>query len=136
MVEAHKGGNAGGFGGGFGIEAIGGHDGSVVGLVGAAQFHGHAQFVVEIGKAAAGVQCSRIEYALGGGFDLGLLPLCWRGPREVVVNDVFGIAIIAFEPSANGTHPSHVDIGSEHSEMVESGGGDNVTRIRSERVRR
>lgn len=100
MVHLHQLSDAGGFGVELAPEAICLHDGFIVGLVRFTQFRRHGHFVVEIGKAAIGVQGAGIENRLSGLLNLGLLLLggCW--PREVVIDNIYRISVIALDSSA------------------------------------
>ena len=91
-------------------EAIGLHDGLVVGLVGAAQLHGHGDFIVEVGQGAIGVERTGIQDGLGGVLNGGLLGVGGRGPGEVVVDDGWRILITHLKPPRNHTHPRHMNI--------------------------
>ena len=96
-------------GGGGHIKPIRLHDGSVVLLVGLAQLGGHGNFVVEVGQGAIRVEGAGIQDGLGGLLDFGFLSFGGDGPGEVVV-DRGRIALVTFQPPANGPHPSHMDI--------------------------
>ena len=98
-------------------ETVSLHHGPVILLVSFAQLRGHGGFIVEISKAGIRVEGAGIEDGLGGLLDLGLLRISGRGPWEVVVNYIFGIAIVAFQPSAHGAHPSHMYVRSQHPKM-------------------
>lgn len=96
LVPFHQLGDAGGLGGGFDIEAVGLHDGAVIGLMRLAQLRRHGGLVVEIGEGAIGVQRPRVEDRLRGLLDFGFMRLCWIWPWEVVVNYGIGVEITHF----------------------------------------
>ena len=96
LVDLHQFGHAGTLGGGFYIEAIRLHHSAVVILVGLAKLRRHGQLVVQVGQAAVRVEGAGVENGPGGLLDFGLLGVGGVGPGEVVVDDVFGVAIIAF----------------------------------------
>ena len=91
------------------VEPIRLHDGPVVLLVGLAQLGGHGDLVVEVGKGAVRVEGAGVQDGLGGLLDFGFLGVGGGGPGEVVV-DSWRVAIITFQPSANGSHPGHMNI--------------------------
>ena len=94
------------------------HDGLVVGLVGAAQLHGHGDFIVEVGEGAIGVERADVEDGLGGALNGGLLGVGGGGPGEVVVDDILGIAVTHFQTSTDGSHPCHVNVGGQDAKVV------------------
>ena len=121
LVHAHEHGDAGGFAfelGGVFVEAVGGCHGLVVADMGLAQFRWHGTLVIKIGKAGIGIQGTGIQNALGGFLDFRLLRFCWRWPWEVIVDDVFGIAVVAFQSSCNSSHPCHMNVGGKNAEVI------------------
>ena len=108
LVHLEEGGDDVGLGEGF-VEAVGVHDGLVVGLVSLAEFNGHGELVVEVGKGAVGIQGAGVEDGLGGLFDLRFLGLGGSGPGEVVVDDVLGITVITLQSATYSSHPCHVN---------------------------
>ena len=117
LVHLHEGGDAVGFGHLEG-EAVGAHDGAVVGAVGLAKFLGHEDFVVEVGEAAVRVELPRVQDGLRGLFDGGRLLRRGRRPGKIIVDDVLGVALVAFQTTRNGSHPGHVNVGFQDAEMV------------------
>ena len=89
--------------------------------MGAAEFRGHCEFIIEVGKGAVGIFGAGIEDGLSCLLDFGFLGVGWGWPREVVVDDILRITVITLEPSAYYTHPGIVDIGCENSEMINGG---------------
>ena len=77
-------------------EAVSLHDGAVVVLMGFAEFGRHGGFVVQVRKAGIGIQCAGVQNRLRGLFDFRLLRVRGVRLREVVVNDIFRVTIIAF----------------------------------------
>ena len=77
----------------FHAEAIGLHHGAVVLLVGAAKLYGHGELVVEVGQRGVGIKGTGIENLLGRLLNELALLVGGRGPREVVVDHVFRIAV-------------------------------------------
>ena len=59
-----------------------------------------------------------------------------RWPGEIVVHNVFAVAVAHFQPSADGAHPRHVDVGGENTEVVERGVGDDFDKITANHIRR
>ncbi len=100
LIHPHEFCHAACLGHGFDVESVGSHDGSIVALVGLAELGGHGGLVVEIGKAGFRELGPCIQNSLGRLLDLSLL--CFRGcgPREIIINNVFRIAVIALEPPA------------------------------------
>ncbi len=86
------------------------HDGEIILLVSLAEVGRHSCFVVEVSEGAVGIFCPSVEDSLSGLFDFLFLFGSGAAPREIIVNDVFGIAVVAFQSSANRPHPSHMDI--------------------------
>ena len=82
-------------GGGLDVKAIRLHHGPVVVLVGAAQLRGHGDLVIEIGKAGIRIESAGVKDGLGGFLNGDFLRVGRGGPREDVVNNIFGIAVIA-----------------------------------------
>lgn len=76
------------FGGAADREAVGSHDGAVVVLMSAAQLYGHRQFVVEVSKAAVGIEGAGIEDGMRRLLYPGFLLVRRIGPREVVIDDI------------------------------------------------
>lgn len=95
----------------------------------AAQFRRHGQLVVEVGEAGVRVEGAGVEDGLRGLLDPGTLRVGGRRPREVVVDDVLAVAIIALQPPADRAHPRHVDVGFEDAEMIEGGVGNQEQQI-------
>ena len=130
LVELEEGGDAVGFGH-FQVEAVGRHDGAVVGAVGREKVGGHGQGVVEVREGGVGVRRAGVEDGAGRGFDF----LARRrggaevGPWEVVVDDVGGIAVAHFKAPANGAHPGHVDVGDEDAEVIEGSGRNETCQV-------
>lgn len=71
---------------------------------------------------------------MGEGFDFALLGFRDFWPDEVVVDDIFAVAIIAFEAAGNGAHPRHVHAAGEDGEVVEGGVRDCICRICDNRI--
>ena len=130
LVLGHEEGDDLVFGGG-GREVVGLEDGEVVLVVCLAEVVWHEEGVVECGEAFAGVCGAGVEDGLGGAGDA----LCGGGvgvgPGEVVVDDVFGVAVVAFEAAAYGAHPGVVDGAGEDAEVVECGVGDDEDKVRT-----
>ena len=61
LIHLEEAGDAIGFGETFDREAVGGHDGAVVVLMGAAQFGGHKCFVVEVSQGTVGIEGAGVE---------------------------------------------------------------------------
>ena len=120
----------------LGAEAVGLHHEAVVLAVGLQQLLRHQRGVVEVGKRGVGVQGTRIEDGLRR--LLYLLLEVGRGgrPREVVVNDVLAVAVIALQATAHRTHPCYVNVALQYAEMVEGGGGDEKYKIARKRTLR
>ena len=55
-------------------------------------------------------------------------------PREVVVDNIFRIPIVALQTPADGSHPRHVDGGGEDAEVVEGGVGDNLDGVATQNI--
>ena len=107
-------------------QGVGSINGGVELLVGFEQGGWHGERVVQVGQAAAGVLGTGIEYGLGGFFygKLGFVGCgcCGQvGPGEVVVNDVFGVAVTAFQTATNSTQPNVVH-GAGKNTKVQQGG--------------
>ena len=68
--------------------------------MGLAEFNGHCEFVIKVGKGAVGVFGAGIEDGLGCLLDFGFLGVGGCRPGEVVVND--GIRIT----STTNTRPT------------------------------
>ena len=68
------------------IEPIRLHDGPVVLLVGLAQFRGHGDFVVEVGKGTIRVEGAGVQDSLGGLLDFGFLSVGGGGLGKVIVD--------------------------------------------------
>src|SRR5438309_7687435 len=51
----------------------------------------------------------------------GLLLLIWLGPGKRVVDDADGIAVVAFQPSADVAQPRHVHARGEDAEVKQAG---------------
>ena len=121
LIQPHQQGDAGGFGlpGGVALfDAIGRHDRLVVFLMCLAQFRRHGALVVKIGEGSVRVEGAGVEDGLRGLLDLRPLRVGGRGPGEVVV-DSWGLTIIAFQPTANNAHPSHMHIGFHNTKHIE-----------------
>ena len=88
----------------FAPEAVGLHNGFVVGAVGFEKLRRHGYRVVEVGKAGVWVEGAGIQDGLSGLFDGGALFVGGRGPREVIVDDILQITIIAFQSAADRPH--------------------------------
>ena len=106
LISLHQFGNAGAFTGAgsstFG-KAVSVHYGAVIGLMGFAQLRRHGQVIVQVGKAAVGVERTRVQNRLCGLFDFGFLRFGGGGPGEVVVNSR-RIAVITFQSTTDNTH--------------------------------
>ena len=130
LVLGHEEGDDLVFGGG-GREVVGLEDGEVVLVVCLAEVVWHEEGVVECGEAFAGVRGAGVEDGLCGAGDA----LCGGGvgvgPGEVVVDDVFGVAVVAFEAAAYGAHPGVVEGAGEDAEVVECGVGDDEDKVRT-----
>ena len=84
----------------------------------------------QIAVAAVAAFDPRVEHVLGEFDDLGELGFRHlRRPGEVVVNDLVGIAVIAFQSAADIFQPCHVHGGGEHAKVIERGSGDDVDKI-------
>src|SRR5699024_8970569 len=57
-------------------------------------------------------------YGLRGLLDCSLLFVGGGGPREVVVGDILGVAVIALQSAADNAHPRHVDVGSQYTKVI------------------
>ena len=119
LIHPHQLRHAGAFAVQLAPKAICLHHGLVVLLMGLAQFRGHGGFVIQVGKTAIRVELPGVQNRLGGLLDPGPLLVRGRGPGEVVVNHIFGIAIVAFQPTTHGPHPCHVDIRGQNAEVVQ-----------------
>ena len=86
-------------------------------------------FSVQIGKTAVRIFRPGIENRLRGLFDFGFLRFGGFRPWEVIVDDVFGIALITFQTSCYRAHPCHMDVGGENTKMIESCVGDDFYKI-------
>lgn len=64
------------------------HDGPIILLVGLAQLRGHSNLVIEISKAAIGIEGAGIQNGLGGLLDFCLLCACRCRPGEVVTDKI------------------------------------------------
>ena len=95
LVAPHQFGDAAAFRGGFDGHTIRFHHGAVILLVGGAQLRRHGQLVVQIGQGSIGIQRPGIQDGLGGLLNFSLLRIGRRWPGEVVVDNIFGIAVIA-----------------------------------------
>ena len=67
--------------------------------MGLAEFDGHCEFVVEVGKGAVGIFGTCIEDCLSCLLNLGFLGVGGCRPREVVVNYGVRIAVITLKSS-------------------------------------
>ena len=56
------------------------------------------------------IHSTGIQNRLGGLLDFGFLRFGRRGPWEVVVDHIFGLAVIAFKSATYCTHPGHMNI--------------------------
>ena len=65
--------------------------------------------------------------------DSSCLLLRGRWPREVVVNDVLGIAVVAFQPPRHRPHPRIVHTRGQDAEMVQRRVGDDEGKIGDDR---
>ena len=113
------------------VDAVGGFDGGVEGVVGVAQVGGHFVGVVEGGEGCAGVCGAGVKDALGAAFYVLFLCVAWLRPDEVVVDHAAGITVTAFQPAAYGAHPSVVKLAVEYAEMVECGVGNKKNKVRT-----
>lgn len=85
--------------------------------MGLPQFRGHGCPVIEVGKADIRIGGTSVKNGLGDLLDFGLLCVRGGGPEEAVVDNILGIAIIAFLPSADSTHPGHVYVRDQHTKI-------------------
>ena len=75
------------------------------------QRRGHGEQIVQVGPRGLRKLRPRIEHALGGGLDGGALLVGGRlGPGEVVVDDVLGVPVVAFESTAGVADLGHVHL--------------------------
>ena len=88
----------------------------------------HGQRVVQVGQRRIGELGSSVKHGLRGGFD-GRLRLFGRGrsrggwqvgPREVVIDDVFGITVIAFQSAPCGVNPCVVHVAAKNAKVVQA----------------
>lgn len=89
----------------------------------------HGEGIVEVGKRRVWELGTGVEDGLGEVFDFGFLGVGGFGPDKIVVDDVFAVAIAAFEAAGDGAHPCHVHAAGEDGEVVEGGVGDTKTRF-------
>lgn len=94
------------------------HDGPVVLLVGLPQLRRHGGLVVEVGQGAVGIEGPGVQDGLGGLLDFGLLCIGGGGTREVIVNDIYRVSEIAFNPPTYSSYPSVMHIRAHHSKMI------------------
>lgn len=95
LVHLHQLCDAGSFGGGLDVKAVCLHDGFVILLMCFAELRRHGDFIIKIGKAGIWVQSAGIKDGLCGLLNLGLLRIGRSWPREVVIDNILGIAVIA-----------------------------------------
>ena len=108
----------------------------VVEMVGLSEFGGHGAVVVEVGEGGVGIFGAGVEDALGGSRDGVSLRVRRLRPREVVIDDVLAVAIVALEPSADHTRPRVVDDGGQNAEMIQSRVRDEKQQVAAQRIRR
>ena len=94
LIHLEEAGDAIGFGETFDGEAVGGHDGAVVVLMGSTQFGGHGHFVVEVSQGTVGIKGAGVEDGLCCLLDPCLLLWGRIGPGEVVIDDGVRVTII------------------------------------------
>ena len=74
------------------------------------QFRGHSQFIIEISKTAFRIAGAGVQNCLGSLLNFGLLRIGGCGPREVVVNHIFGVAIVALNAATDSPCPCHMHV--------------------------
>lgn len=115
------------------VNPISGLDCRIERPVGCKQIGRHLIGIIEIGQSRVGIAGSGIHHTLGARLDAmaclrrnkllngqrEVFGLCPR-PGESVVDDSIRIPIIAFQASANHTHPRVVGLGHEHAEVIQT----------------
>lgn len=110
-------------------EAICVHDGLVVLLVGFTKLGWHRSLIVEVSERAIRVEGAGVEDGLRCLLDFCLLRWLGVGPREIVVDDVLGIAVVTLDASTYSANPSHMDVGCNYAKVIKRGTGNNLNRI-------
>ena len=100
------------------VEAVSLRDGGIVGAVCLQQLRKQGHIAIHVGKRCVGIFFAGIQYRLRRLLYLLRLLRRNRWPREIVVNYILRIAVVAFQPPAHDPYPRIVDRGGQYAEMI------------------